>query len=211
MKALITILILLSADLAVAQSADSLMAWQQHYKTEFLSDSHSPLKAKDTAYLRFFDYAPDRIYRARVIRSHRTDTLIMATHSGKTKRYLEYAVLKFSQRTSLEHWPAMRSSPVMKLHLYQSIDLAKDSAYRDFLFLPFTDGTNGITTYGGGRYLDFRLTDIKNGRLILDFNKAYNPYCAYKEGYNCPIPPRQNKLLMDVRAGEMIYGNAQKE
>ena len=69
------------------------------------------------------------------------------------------------------------------------------------LFLHFTDKTNGSETYGGGRFLDLRIPE--GNTLVLDFNKAYNPYCAYNNGYSCPIPPKENKLKVAVRAGVM--------
>ena len=78
--------------------------------------------------------------------------------------------------------------------------------YRDYLFIPFKDLSNGEATYGGGRYMDIRMDDIKNGELMLDFNKAYNPYCAYSDGYNCPVPPVENHLETEVNAGEKSFG-----
>ncbi len=84
----------------------------------------------------------------------------------------------------------------------------QDTAYKNYLFLPFTDLTSGNRSYGGGRYLDFLMEDIKSNTLIIDFNKAYNPYCAYTTGYNCPIPPRENDLPVAIPAGEMEYSKA---
>ncbi|WP_192347263.1 DUF1684 domain-containing protein [Algoriphagus sp. Y33] len=69
------------------------------------------------------------------------------------------------------------------------------------LFLPFTDQTNGGETYGGGRYMG--LTIPTGDTIELDFNKAYNPYCAYASGYACPIPPKENDLEVPIRAGVM--------
>ena len=69
----------------------------------------------------------------------------------------------------------------------------------DHLFLPFTDNTNGVETYGGGRYIDLK---IPAGNTInIDFNKAYNPYCAYSDKYSCPIPPPENHLDIEIKAG----------
>ena len=78
--------------------------------------------------------------------------------------------------------------------------------YKDYLFIPFGDATSGLTSYGGGRYMDFTLADIKDNTLVIDFNKAYNPYCAYTIGYNCPIPPKENLLTEAINAGEKNYG-----
>ena len=71
--------------------------------------------------------------------------------------------------------------------------------YRDYLFLPFLDATNGIETYGGGRYID--LTIPESNQITIDFNKSYNPYCAYNEKFSCPIVPRENYLSLKVNAG----------
>ncbi len=72
----------------------------------------------------------------------------------------------------------------------------------DELFVPFKDATTGKETYGAGRYLDIERHDGDN--YILDFNRAYNPLCAFSPRYNCPYPPPQNKLAIAVEAGEMV-------
>lgn len=69
------------------------------------------------------------------------------------------------------------------------------------LFIPFTDLTGGKTTYGGGRYLDVKVT-LPANKVWIDFNLAYNPYCAYNVNFSCPIPPKQNHLPMAIEAGE---------
>jgi uncharacterized protein (DUF1684 family) len=80
-----------------------------------------------------------------------------------------------------------------------------DKTYRNYLFIPFTDSTSGEESYGGGRYLECFAGDIGYNLLDLDFNKAYNPYCAYGAGYNCPIPPKENDLPIAIKAGEKNY------
>jgi uncharacterized protein (DUF1684 family) len=97
---------------------------------------------------------------------------------------------------------------VLHLMVYQSQALLQKAATRDYLFIPFTDATSGIDSYGAGRYIDGTISDIRNSSLVLDFNKAYNPYCAYSAGYNCPIPPRENDLPVAIRAGGKNYGKA---
>jgi uncharacterized protein (DUF1684 family) len=96
----------------------------------------------------------------------------------------------------------------VQLTVYRSLALANIPAYKDYLLLLFTDDTNGKTTYGGGRYIDMRENEFKNGEVTLDFNKAYNPYCAFSSGYSCPKPPDENHLTIAVEAGEKIYGKA---
>ena len=92
-----------------------------------------------------------------------------------------------------------------KLTAYQSIKLQEDSAYKNLLFLPFTDDNSTISTYGGGRYIDFEIPEINT--FTLDFNKAYNPYCAYNHRWSCVIPPRENSLSIAIDAGEKLYSN----
>ncbi|TXE14618.1 DUF1684 domain-containing protein [Algoriphagus aquimarinus] len=89
-----------------------------------------------------------------------------------------------------------------QLNIYQSHQLRTQEKYKDHLFLPFTDQTNGADTYGGGRYIDLKIP--AGDTIELDFNKAYNPYCAYATGYACPIPPKENDLSLAVKAGVML-------
>ena len=80
--------------------------------------------------------------------------------------------------------------------------------YGQEFFLPFRDATSGSETYGAGRYLDNHrpgIVDLGNGRLKIDFNYAYNPYCAYQSTYSCPLPPRENWLTVPIRAGEKNF------
>ena len=71
------------------------------------------------------------------------------------------------------------------------------------LFIPFRDQTSGHETYGAGRYVEAE--PLGDGRYLLDFNRAYNPYCAYNENWSCPLPPRDNWLDVEIRAGEQTY------
>jgi uncharacterized protein len=100
----------------------------------------------------------------------------------------------------------MLHDTILHLVLYQSQALLQKPATRDYLLIAFTDATSGIDSYGAGRYIDCMINDIRGGTLVLDFNKAYNPYCAYTTGYNCPIPPRENDLQVAIHAGEKNYG-----
>ena len=80
--------------------------------------------------------------------------------------------------------------------------LIRQPQFKDYLFLPFKDDTNGVETYGGGRYMDVRISTVKDGKIILNFNKAYNPYCAYNKEYVCPLVPKDNILNISIKAGE---------
>ena len=76
----------------------------------------------------------------------------------------------------------------------------KPATSEDYLFIPFYDETSADLTYGGGRYVEPELID--GGTLLIDFNTAYNPYCAYNHTYRCPIPPQDNNLNVSILAGE---------
>ena len=76
-------------------------------------------------------------------------------------------------------------------------------ASRHGFFIPFVDAQAGVLTYGAGRYLDPNL--LSSGKLLVDFNHAYNPYCAYNDLYSCPLPPFENRLKVAIKAGEKNY------
>lgn len=185
----------------LAQDFDAEIAQhREDYKREFLNDKRAPLETDDLAHLHF--YAPDSHYRveASVTMVEGEEPIIIPTYSGINKNYLRYARLDFE----LQGLP-------YSLSLYKSIDLISNPLYVDYLFLPFTDSTNDQETYGGGRYLDLHASDIKDGKITVDFNKAYNPYCAYSSGYNCPIPPKENQLPIAIPAGEQKYTGPYKK
>ena len=89
------------------------------------------------------------------------------------------------------------------LAIYQNVDLVNTAGYEDYLFIPFKDLTNGEDTYGGGRYLDLKIPEGET--ILIDFNRAYNPYCAYNHNYSCPIPPFENHLKVKIEAGVKKY------
>ncbi|WP_020604359.1 DUF1684 domain-containing protein [Spirosoma spitsbergense] len=187
--------LLTTSALAQTPFAEQLAQHRETYRKELLDSAGGPLKATtDLAYIHF--YEPDSTYRiiATAERTVNAEPFDMPTYSGKTKEHVAYAVLSF----------VLDGKP-QQLTVYRSLNLMKVPNYRDYLFLPFKDATSGKETYGGGRYIDFRTGDIKDGKVTLDFNRAYNPYCAYQEGYSCPIPPRNNMLSVAIEAGEKTY------
>jgi uncharacterized protein (DUF1684 family) len=169
---------------------DSLLSYQQNY-----INTHEVVGKDDRKYIHF--YTVDESYRvtASFERINDAKGFDMNTASGMKQKYFPYGHLTFKLHDSLIH-----------LYIYQSAFLMKQKKYKDYLFVPFGDATSGFESYGGGRYLDFTISDIKNNQLILDFNKAYNPYCGYTAGYNCPIPPKENLLSVSIPAGEKNYG-----
>lgn len=87
-----------------------------------------------------------------------------------------------------------------ELAVYENMSLKGQKKYKNYLFMPFRDGTTALTTYGGGRYLD--IEKAKGSAWELDFNKAYHPYCVYSHRYSCPIPPEENTVAPCISAGE---------
>ena len=196
MRSIFYLLLLLPFSLTVkGQSyADTIAQFRKQYTAELLADKRSPIKPAQVKSLSFFP--PDRSYCvwADFVEKPGSKPFLIQTHSGKQKPYKEYGTLTFTLNN------ASRT-----LHLYQSVDLVKEDAHKDDLFLPFNDETNYVTTFAGGRYIDLTVHDIKNGRVLLDFNKCYNPYCAYADGYSCPIPPHENYLNIEINAGEKTF------
>ncbi|MEO8148169.1 MAG: DUF1684 domain-containing protein [Bacteroidia bacterium] len=189
------VLVSITASSYAQSYKDEIKAHREKYKQDFLEDDNSPLKKSDLNYLQFFDVDESYKVTASFIRTENAVPFDMPTMNGNKKKYIEYGTLSFQLQ-----------GKTCSLKIYQSVSLMNIDEYKDYLFIPFTDKTNGNTTYGGGRYLDFRTGDIKNYQMILDFNKAYNPYCAYSAGYSCPKPPSENALSVKVNAGEKEFG-----
>ncbi len=171
--------------------------YRQTQKEELLTEEHSPFYKKEEDIKHMSFYRPKKKYSVECDfqRTPKAESFDMATYSGKTKKFVKYGVLSFNL-----------NGEDLQLAVYQNLMLQKMEKYKDYLFIPFKDLTNGEATYGGGRYFDIKIGDIKNDKLILDFNKCYNPYCAYSDGYNCPIPPSENHLNVAVKAGVKKFG-----
>jgi uncharacterized protein len=170
---------------------DSIIAYQKNYTA-----SHEVVKAADKRFFRFYPANKKFLVQCRFQKSSDSSVVRMNT-SGKTipqKDFFRYGKIIF-----------IIHDTVLQLTVYQSKSLRQNPTYKDYLFIPFTDITTGDETYGSGRYIDILTTDIKNNMVLIDFNKAYNPYCAYSTGYNCPIPPAENYLPVAVKAGEKAF------
>jgi uncharacterized protein len=115
---------------------------------------------------------------------------VLTTNDGKEQRYIEYAYAEFDLDNTHN-----------KLLVLEGIDIGP---IRGQLFLAFGDNSSARETYGGGRYLD--VAKVPGSKtMLLDFNKAYNPYCAYADEFSCPLPPRENLLETTINAGEKKY------
>ena len=174
--------------------ADSMEQYRRQYIADVSSGQGTPLKPSQAKGITF--YRADPAYRVwgTFTETPGSTPFMVETHSGKKKPFREYGTVTFKVRDTLT-----------TLHIYQSMDLIKNAAHKDDLFIPFTDGTSYDFTYGGGRYLDLSIKDIQGNMVRLDFNKCYNPYCAYADGYSCPIPPAENRVQVSICAGEKMF------
>ena len=169
----------------------TIVAFQEDLNAEFKNPDESPLSAaerKEFNGLPFFSIDEKYKVLAKFEKLPPRSLFQMKTTANSIKDYDVYGVLTFT----LE-------GKEFRLNVYQSHILRTQEKYQDYLFLPFTDMTNGEETYGGGRYMDLKIP--VGDTMELDFNKAYNPFCAYAEGYACPIPPSENDLQLAIRAG----------
>ena len=173
----------------------AILEFQEHLNNEFRDPEQSPLTAQERqgfAGLEFFP--PDTTYQtwARLVRSPQALPFDMPTTTDRLSRERQYGTLHFELM-----------GRTFSLEVYQSPDLMMTEGFEDYLFLPFTDLTNGSETYHGGRYIDLRIP--ASDSILLDFNRAYNPFCAYNAEFSCPIVPEVNHLELPVRAGVMAY------
>lgn len=197
---LLFLYILLYNNLKAQSYSDSIAAFRQHYKEDFIKEPRSPLKAKDTGDLRFYPAKREYQVWAKLQLTPEAKTFDMLTHSGKKQIYKQYAIATFSLKGK-KH----------QLSIYQSLSLTAKEEYKNHLFLPFNDLTNYETTYAGGRYIDLSTENVKNAVILIDFNKCYNPYCAFKDGYSCPIPPSENRMNVRIEAGEQLFAGKVSE
>jgi uncharacterized protein (DUF1684 family) len=161
----------------------------------FRRDDDSPIPAAERRAFKGLHYYPaNEAYKvlATFVRDSSQAPFKMKTSTSRLPEFRKYGELHFE----------LGGKPLV-LTVYQNLELIKQEKYRDYLFIPFTDETNGHVSYGGGRYLDFRIPATH--QVTLDFNQAYNPYCAYGGAYSCPIPPAENALPLAVEAGEKTY------
>jgi len=165
----------------------------QDFITDYV-ETHGVVKADDKKNLQFYPINEKFRFNCRFEKIENSPWFMMETSGLVKKSHRIYGKVYFTLNDT-----------VVTLCVYQSQDLMKVNQLKDYLFIPFMDATTGEETYESGRYFDFSIHDIKENRLVVDFNKAYNPYCAYTAGYNCPVPPKENRINVAILAGEKKY------
>lgn len=189
MKKILPLLFLVNALLLTAQ--ESSKEFQETLNKEYGNREDSPLTEEDFKVFKGLDFFPINekfIVEAKFTRTPKEKVFKMKTSTIRLPEYVKYGELTFTI-----------DGKTHKLNLYQNIDLTKKEGYEDYLFLPFSDLTCGKESYIGGRYIDMRIP--KGETMTIDFNKAYNPYCAYNHKYSCPIVPLENDLDIEILAG----------
>lgn len=177
------------------QSIQGDTEFQRELNSEFKDASKSPLKKKDRKDFKgldFFEFDSTYVVQATFKRATEEKPFKMKTTTDRLPEYIKYGEITFNLK-----------SETFILNVYQNQDLMKEEGFEDYLFLPFLDDTNGDESYGGGRYIDLRFP--QGDIMTIDFNTAYNPYCAYNEEYSCPIVPRENYVELEVRAGVKAF------
>lgn len=166
---------------------------EREEKNTFLKTSEeSPFKDSLDAFLglNYFDIDSRYRVKAKLEPVKNKKVVLLGTSDGKENRYLEFAHAVFEIEGAEQ-----------RLLILEVMDMGP---VRGTLFLAFADETSARETYGAGRYLDVK--KIPGATSIeLDFNKAYNPYCAYNDQYSCPLPPAENILRVAIKAGEKNY------
>lgn len=167
----------------------------QKYQTELVTFYNNPEttpldieEQKSFKGIYFFDIDEKYIVEAELELLKNQKPFLMPSTGKIQQEYKKYGILHFEI-----------DGQKLQLVVYQNIALSKRKGYEKHLFLPFYDLTSGETTYGGGRYLDVEIPE--SNKMIIDFNQAYNPYCAYSARYSCPITPEENFLDIEIKAG----------
>lgn len=189
-KSLLLVLFFTSL-ITFAQSKKAAEAFQKNLNQEFADAEKSPLTEEDLAVFKTLDFFPideNFIVEATFAKSKNEKSFAMKTTTDRAPLYVKYGEISF-----------VLNGNNFKLNVYQNLELVKKPGFKNHLFLPFSDLTSGNETYIGGRYIDLEIP--KGKTIIIDFNQAYNPYCAYNYKYSCPIVPLENDLATHINAG----------
>ncbi len=167
----------------------TIEAERAHKDAEFRNSPYSPLDAEARQNFAGISYYPPAPAMQMTLPLQRIppEPIIIHTNTGDEQPFNKIGTVEFE----IEGKKA-------SLAIYQGEGDAEGE-----LFAPFKDATNGAETYGAGRYLEPVL--LSGNRVVVDFNLAYNPYCAYSENFVCPLPPRENWLKVPIRAGEKQF------
>lgn len=174
----------------------SLEKYRNGKNIKLMYSEGTPLKPEQQKGFKGLNYFPGDIkylVQARLIKYPEQEVVVMKTSGDRLPEYIVYGEVVFTI-----------DDRELTLKAYQSKQLLIVKNDDPTLFIPFRDETSGKETYGGGRYVDCEIPP-EGEPAVLDFNKAYNPYCAYNEKYSCVLPPEENRLSTRIEAGEKIF------
>ena len=200
MRYITFLLILLCISCSTTQSISDheearkeIISFQEDLNKFYSNSETSPLREEAVSFDKHQFYPIDFDFRveAKVERLKDEPFFEIPTSGSLTPEYRRFAIVRFE----------LAGKP-QQLTVLQNKEHLRSPLYRNRLFLPYQDLTNGHLTYGGGRYID--LTIPQGETMVLDFNQSYHPYCAYTDGYNCPIPPAENHLDVAIEAGIIL-------
>lgn len=172
-------------------SKSDVVKFQKKLNSEFADSKTSPLMAKDLKTfkgLEFYPISETFFVNATLVKAKGGKVFEMKESGKYTSKYIKYGTLNFKI-----------NGKAFKLAVYQNLELIVQEKYKNYLFLPFSDLTSGKQSYIGGRYIDLEIP--KGNTIAIDFNQAYNPYCAYNYEYSCPLVPLENDLKIEIKAG----------
>ena len=177
---------------------DEIKLVQYELNLQYASAEESPLTKEDLKTFKTLDFFEiDKSYSVEAVLELTPNSPVfeMQTTTDRLPLFKKYGIAKFTLNGNN-----------FELSLYRSQNFTNPFEEEDLLFLPFNDSTNGTTSYDGGRFIDLEMPSKESNIIIIDFNKAYNPYCAYNGKYSCPIPPSENNLSIAIPVGVKAYG-----
>ena len=166
--------------------------FRKEINKQYGDEDKSPLKEADRANfkkLEFYDIDSEFAVQAKLDWFEKDSIFEMKTTTARLAKYRRSGVATF-----------IIDGNELELVFYQNVKGATNPLYKDYYFLPFKDNTNGEESYGGGRYIDL-IIDEGSADAQINFNVAYNPYCAYNDRYSCPIVPSENYINIEIKAG----------
>lgn len=190
------IILFISLFFSLSDTTDEYIDFVNHHRaeldSEFRNTEFSPLPKDEIADfkgLKYFEVDAKFNIEAELIINTDQVEFGMKTTTARRPVYVKYGIAKF-KLNGKEH----------SINIYRNVKFSKEEKYKNHLFMLFTDNTSGISSYGGGRYIDLQIPS-KNEKLIIDFNLSYNPYCAYNKKYSCPVPSNEDYINTEIKAG----------
>jgi len=197
MKNVLFFIFLFSIQISFSQTTykKEIKAFQDTLNKQYTDTAESPLTKEDIKTFKKLDFYPiNKKFKVKAIFTRTEDAIPfkMKTTTDRAPEYVKYGDVEFEM-----------DGKKIKVGIYQSLRLKKTEEYKDYLALPFRDLTSGKMSYGGGRYVDLSIPE--GNTIIIDFNKSYNPYCAYNHKYSCVVPPLENFINVEIKAGVMKF------